>query len=529
MTVSLQLTPWALPGLLAVLVVLRDLVYLWPRRRERSVPALLTVSLLSGVWAVTHLLAVVSADPAAKAALARGLYVPALLAPVALLAFALLHTRRSRELKHGPAILLYLVTAAGMVLVLWDDGFRVLVRAVEVVDRSGLAGLTVQVGPAHWGVLAARVAAAGTAAWILLSAPVGPGHALRSRSLVVTATLLVLLPAAAELGAGPTALWRDLSPVGFALASAALSVGLLRPRLLGVGPVARKLVLDELRDPILVMDGNGTIVDVNRAAEGTLGVRPFGDVPLALGTLWASSRKEARDAPAVTLSVLRPDGGEEERTFDVAVTHLEEGGAPGRTALRLRDVTQRRRMEQQLREAHQELESANDELKRLANTDALTGLANRRCFMEALHQEVERAARYVRPLSLVLLDLDHFKKVNDTHGHAAGDEVLRVAAGVLQAACRDVDLAARLGGEELALILPETRSEGAAAVAERIRQEMESRGHRSPDGVPFHVTASFGVASTKGGDRSAEALLQVADEALYAAKGGGRNRVATAP
>jgi diguanylate cyclase (GGDEF)-like protein len=342
---------------------------------------------------------------------------------------------------------------------------------------------------------------------------------------VVTATLLVLVPAAAEVGGGPAALWRNLSPVGFALASAALSLGLLRPRLLGVGPVARKLVLDELRDPVLVLDWNGRIVDVNRAAEGTLGVRPYGDVPLALGTLWASSRREAKDAPGVTLRVTGPAGEEEERTFDVALTHLEEDGAPGHTALLLRDVTDRHRTEQWLRDARRQVEEANEKLTRLAETDALTGMANRRRFMEALSRDVERAARYARPLSLVLLDLDHFKTVNDTHGHGAGDEVLRVTAGVLWAACRDVDLAARLGGEEFALLLPETRPEGAASVAERIRGEIEAGRHRAPDGEEFQVTASLGVASLKGGGKTGEELLQAADEALYAAKRQGRNRV----
>ena len=248
MTVSLQLTAWALPGVLAVLVVLRDLVYLWPRWRERSVPALLVLSGLSGVWAAIHVIAVVSGDLVTKAALARVVYLPALLAPVALLAFSLLQAHRKRDLRRWPALLLYLVTSAGLVVVLRGDGFGLLVRAMYGVDRGGIVGLAIQPGPVHWLLLAVRGVVAGAAAWILLGAPVGPGHALRSRGLVVTATLLVLVPALAEVGAGPLALWRNLSPLGFALASAALSWGLLRPRLLGVGPIARKLVLDELRD-----------------------------------------------------------------------------------------------------------------------------------------------------------------------------------------------------------------------------------------------------------------------------------------
>jgi len=167
------------------------------------------------------------------------------------------------------------------------------------------------------------------------------------------------------------------------------------------------------------------------------------------------------------------------------------------------------------------------DLERLARTDPLTGLANRRHFMEMLEREADRCQRYLRPVSIVLLDLDHFKAVNDTHGHAAGDDVLREAARVLRSVCRDVDLAARLGGEELALLLPETESAGARAAAERVREQFGAVQHRSPAGRSFTVTASLGVA-TAASSCDGEALLQTADDALYRAKSEGRDRVVVA-
>jgi diguanylate cyclase (GGDEF)-like protein len=175
----------------------------------------------------------------------------------------------------------------------------------------------------------------------------------------------------------------------------------------------------------------------------------------------------------------------------------------------------------------QELERAYAEVERLAQTDSLTGLANRRHFMEALEQEVDRSERYGRPLSLVALDLDHFKTVNDSHGHAAGDAVLSEAARALRAVCRDVDIPARMGGEEFALLLPETDTAGARTVAERAREHIAGTAHRSPAGESFRVTASLGVATLRPG-ASGEALLQAADEALYRAKDAGRNQVALA-
>jgi diguanylate cyclase (GGDEF)-like protein len=278
--------------------------------------------------------------------------------------------------------------------------------------------------------------------------------------------------------------------------------------------VDRDLVLSELQDPIVVLDGRGRLVDVNQAARKELGLRPYDDLPVVLGTLWASgATPPGAPAPYVVLE----DGHGEKCTYEVTLTRLDDADVRGRAALLLRDVTVKERMQR-------ELERANADLERLARTDPLTGLANRREFMEKLEQEVERSDRYLRPLSLVSLDLDHFKSVNDTHGHAAGDEVLREAARALSSVCRDVDLAARMGGEELALLLPETDTAGARIVAERVRERIAGAAHRSPSGQAFRVTASLGVATARTG-ASGEALLQAADEALYRAKAAGRNQV----
>jgi len=191
-------------------------------------------------------------------------------------------------------------------------------------------------------------------------------------------------------------------------------------------------------------------------------------------------------------------------------------------------VTERERMNADLRETTEALTRANRELDRLARTDALTELANRRQFMEVLARELDRAVRYGRPLALVLLDLDRFKVVNDTHGHAAGDRVLKAAARALRSVCRDVDLAARIGGEELALLLPETGVAGASSLAERLRQTLEATQHELPTGGTFQVTASMGIASAGENARTAADLMDRADQALYRAKEEGRNRVVVA-
>jgi diguanylate cyclase (GGDEF)-like protein len=165
-------------------------------------------------------------------------------------------------------------------------------------------------------------------------------------------------------------------------------------------------------------------------------------------------------------------------------------------------------------------------LEELTRTDALTGLANRRRFLEVCTHELSRARRYERRLAVVLIDLDHFKKVNDTRGHLAGDRVLIGAAQRLSEAVREIDLASRWGGEEFAILLPDTDSSGAAEVASRYLKRLAGSPIDVSDGPSVTITASAGVAALPDPDlASVEDLLRKADEALYLAKEGGRNRV----
>ncbi len=168
----------------------------------------------------------------------------------------------------------------------------------------------------------------------------------------------------------------------------------------------------------------------------------------------------------------------------------------------------------------------NHRLEALAQTDPLTQLVNRRALTVRLVTEMERVRRYSAPLAMLLLDLDHFKLVNDTYGHLCGDDVLVALGSVLQRAVRTVDTVARYGGEEFVIVLPETGKQGAIAFAERVRDKIASHGFELPGGREIHVTASIGVATYPAlGMDSAEDLFRAADAALYRAKGSGRNLV----
>lgn len=266
-------------------------------------------------------------------------------------------------------------------------------------------------------------------------------------------------------------------------------------------------IIRSAREGIVVTDAEGGVVLVNPAAERLLDkdqARIAADGFVNLLDLPARMRAwlEAGDRSAPETVLYR------NRLLSVYAATI--GGVDGQvvgSAALLRDVTEERRME--------------DELRRLSTTDPLTGLHNRRHLDDTLAGEFERAKRYVQPLAVLMADVDHFKRVNDEHGHDAGDRVLREVAATLKGALRHSDVACRYGGEEFVAILPNTSASGAMQVAERLRRDVESREISG-----LRVTISVGVAvHPDGGAATPAALVECADAALYRAKHQGRNRV----
>lgn len=166
-------------------------------------------------------------------------------------------------------------------------------------------------------------------------------------------------------------------------------------------------------------------------------------------------------------------------------------------------------------------------MEELATRDGMTGLHNFRFFHERLSHEIERGARYNQPLSLILFDIDFFKKVNDTYGHPAGDKVLKGVAAILAASVREIDLAARYGGEEFVLLLINTDAKGAQVIAERVRASIERHIFDIGDGKTLRITSSMGISSVPSDAADQRLLISRADSALYLAKKDGRNRVYT--
>ena len=185
------------------------------------------------------------------------------------------------------------------------------------------------------------------------------------------------------------------------------------------------------------------------------------------------------------------------------------------------------RLGEQLLALRQELVKRNAEYERIASYDTLTGLLNRRAILEKTSEWLQHVRRYKGRLSLAMLDIDHFKRVNDRYGHVVGDRVLADVSSIMQRSVRKTDFVGRYGGEEFLFILPRTDAAGAAVMAERVRSSLEGVPMHDARGNAFRVTASLGIAEYVDTDDE-DALISRADAALYRAKEAGRNRVEVA-
>ena len=222
-------------------------------------------------------------------------------------------------------------------------------------------------------------------------------------------------------------------------------------------------------------------------------------------------------------SVLRPL-----RRLEQGADRIGEGDLAYRVPLAPKDELGR--LAQTFNAMAEKLEKIQAALEDQAVRDSLTGLYNRREFYRRIQEELERARRYRRSFALLMLDIDDFKAINDTYGHPAGDEVLRAVASMIDVEIRPGDSAARYGGDEIAIILPETSASGAMALAERLREFVSSLAvcMSAPPRRVLRLTVSIGVAVFPEDARSVDALIAAVDRALYAAKEGGRNRVCRA-
>lgn len=304
----------------------------------------------------------------------------------------------------------------------------------------------------------------------------------------------------------------DPTPLGLSFTGFAIAMALLHTRLFDIAPVAREILVDRMHEGMLVFDSLRRLVDFNPAAQRLFGGSLcIGLEARELPEPWTVLSAKLQEGPTdpVELGPFPDDGWIEAR---IGPLHGVSSRSAGHLVI-LYDIARRKAMERQLLE--------------LASHDALTGLSNRHVFTETMRRELARCQRSGDSLAVILMDVDHFKNLNDTYGHAGGDLVLQRLAQVLRASIRPEDCACRWGGEEFVVALSGCTLEVAMAKADQWRTAFEDLRIETPEGT-IRTSMSLGVALTPLHGHDEPSLLRACDAALYRSKREGRNRVSLA-
>jgi len=416
-----------------------------------------------------------------------------------------------------PAWPLFVIPAITFVTYYTNPWRQFFTAPLAVVQRGPFWVLQVQRGPFSVLDNAYLLVCFLAGAWIYLSAYRHASELYRRQALVLVLSSLAPFVSYFIFYAGLSPWGLDITPITFAITCGLIYYGIFYCGVFDLAPMARTLIFNTMRDGVLILDTQDRLLDFNPAAEGIVpGLSRAGiggDIRKLIGGQAELAKAIERTEGPMEVTILTAAGP---ASFEVR-TWLLNGAAATRGRSRLgravifADVTAQVRL--------------REELRRRSETDSLTGVANRRRFLQALEMECLRYARGHLPFSVLMIDLDHFKKINDRFGHPAGDAVLRAIAEGMLGSLRKTDLLARFGGEEFAVLLPETGAEGAAVIAERLRAEAGKRPVRV-EGSSIVVTVSVGVASHTSDEAAAPGvLLKRADLALYRAKASGRDCV----
>jgi diguanylate cyclase (GGDEF)-like protein len=324
----------------------------------------------------------------------------------------------------------------------------------------------------------------------------------------------------------------DWSSITFSITGALFLFALYGSRFMDVVPVARNTMIERMVDGVLVLDAQGHLVDFNPAAQAIFGIRqddlwmPFQSALARWPEIVAFLENPARpEATEITI-------GNPAKIFDLRLTSLKDNRNQVYGLLvAMREITLRRQAEDALQKANVQLKKQLNEIGELqvalreqANRDSLTKLYNRRFLVDALEREFLLAQRYSQPMSIVLIDIDHFKSINDTYGHSAGDECLVTLAQLMERHFRKSDIICRYGGEEFLIVLPDSNIDLSTQRIEDFRQFVANTTIQY--GMQeMRLTISSGIATFQVHGENSNEIIRKADRALYVSKQTGRNRV----
>lgn len=487
----------------------------WPHRHSRGGWPFIVFAGAAGIWSLCEGLSFVGLSPASVLLAWKIQYLGNTLAPLSLVVFALTYVGYGHFLTPSRLLLAALLPEI-TALAAWTNEMHHLIWVRTWVDETThFPTLANQHGPLVWVYFAyANLLMAGGGVFLLYARRSLPELQRQQIRAIFLATLVPM--AASTVYVARLSPWpnMDLAASALCISGLVLAHSFLRERFFSLVPVARDEIYQSLNDAVFVTDRLGRLADCNQAARELLGTGPVSPIGRSFAQLIPGFVVPIPGHATPGQERPGPTPASAERFFDVQVSPLQtrDGEQLGQLLV-WRDISERKRLA--------------DELVRLASRDPLTGIYNRRALNTRLRLEIARARRYGRSLAILLLDIDFFKRVNDTHGHHWGDVVLKGLAEACPGLLRESDMFGRWGGEEFLIVLPETPAEAALEVAQRLLEAIRRLQFMAPSGT-FGITVSLGVGNWQRQDRSADAFLNRVDQALYRAKSEGRDRVVVA-
>lgn len=487
------------------------LIAVFAARRLKETKAALPLAclmVLNFVYAGAYTLEINSPSLAVALSWLKVEYLGVTFVPVFWFIFARAFVRGSKPMGRLQFALLVLVPLATVILMWTNEGHGLIARSFHLRSGTSLSVLEAEKGPWYWvsTVYLYILMLYGTIT-VMAQASRVSGKFRGQLGVLTAASILPWLGhGLLLLGASPRGL--DLGPFLLALSGGLFAWGVFKFSLFDLVPIARDMVVEAMSDGVLVLDRRGRLVDINRAARSLLPLLATAQMGADVPSLLGQGGVELPRAGGFLEFSLGLDGGA--RSYRASCLEIPGETEPRGMVVILTDTTREREILARL--------------ELLVSTDELTKVDNRRRFFEHARRELELAQRRERPLTFAMLDLDNFKTVNDSHGHAAGDAALVAVCAACREILRSTDILCRFGGEEFMIILPEAGPTVAFEIIERARRRIaETLILAGPEA--FRVTASFGVAGSEGIPRETlETYLRQADEAMYRAKSAGRNR-----
>jgi diguanylate cyclase (GGDEF)-like protein/PAS domain S-box-containing protein len=529
----MDIHPYVVFSALSAVITLIASTAAW-RRSAPGASALSLLLLAMTIWSACYATHWLDISIAAKLFWFKVMFIGVTSLPTLFLIFALSFTRNEAWLKPRNLVLLSILPLLSLLLQWTNPYHHLMYQSLNVIQDNQFVVMEITRGPWYFINLVYSYAAIGVGIFFMGQGALrtGPLYRYQYRLILVASLLPWAGNVFKELSFNSYS-YLDFAPLTFGISGIIFALAILRTHFMDLIPVARSQLIETMQDGVLVLDVQNRIVDINPAMEKFIN----GNASSCLG-------KNAYEIlqPWMEKTDLLADQIEKhsEKTIhldsshylDVRVTPLYDKNQSlnGRLMV-FRDITERKQVEKSLRRANDKLQGQlieigllQSKLREQAIRDPLTNLFNRRYLEETLDRELSRAGRENYPICIIMMDIDHFKRVNDTYGHEAGDLVLKAISEALSEHSRRGDFACRYGGEEFVVVMPNINLETAYERAENLRQSLNLLR------VPYEyynlsVTISMGIACYPEHGQERASLLRAADQAMYAAKEAGRDHI----